>query len=420
MPTATQDAQRHTVAVLSAAQVLGGVGVACGIAVSGLLAESVLGSATLAGLAQTASAIGTALAAVPLARLSDRSGRRLGLAAGYVAGALGTVVAILAAATGSFPLLIAGMVLFGGANAASLQSRYGAADLATPALRARAISTVVWATTVGAVAGPNLAGAADDAGRALGLPPFAGPFLLGLLVFGAAAANLLLRLRPDPLLLARSALGPAALPGSAVRRSLGSAWRVVAGRPSALLGLAALGAAQTVMVAVMVMSPLHLGHGGASLTVVGVVISVHVAGMFALAPAVGALADRLGRVAVLRLGLALLLGACLLAGLSGERDTVLLTGGLFLLGLGWSCGLVAGSALLTESVPAEERPNVQGAADLVTGLLGGMGGLVAGVVVAGPGFGALNVLGAAVVLPVLVFALRARVGGPPGAPRPAT
>jgi MFS family permease len=55
-----------------------------------------------------------------------------------------------------FLLLLVGALLFGFATAANLQARYAATDLATPERRGRALALVVWATTVGAVAGPNL------------------------------------------------------------------------------------------------------------------------------------------------------------------------------------------------------------------------------------------------------------------------
>jgi MFS family permease len=159
------------------------------------------------------------------------------------------------------------------------------------------------------------------------------------------------------------------------------------------------------MVAVMVMTPVHLRHEGASLRVVGLVISGHVAGMYALSPLVGWLADRFGRVALAVVGQVVLVAATAVTGTAGESRHAVLGVGLFLLGLGWSCALVAGSTLLTESVAASVRPGVQGAADFLMGLAGAAGGALAGVVVGLAGYGMLSFFAALLVVPVSAAAL---------------
>jgi MFS family permease len=394
MPAAA--VQRRTVGVLVAGQVLVGVGVAAGISVGTLLAEEVSGSAALSGLAQTGSVLGAAVLAVPLARLSAARGRRVGLATGYGIGATGCASAVAGGQLDAFWLLMAGTVLFGGGAAAGLQARYAAADLATPQRRARDLSTVVWATTVGAVIGPNLADPASATAEALGLPPLTGAYLWSIGAFTLAAAVVVGFLRPDPLLTLRQ-LGGAGGGGS---RPLAASLAAVRRSPHAVLALTVIAVAHTVMVSVMVMTPLHMSHGGAELSVIGLVISGHVAGMYALSPLFGWLADRRGRVAVTWLGAGLLLCALGLAGAAPPHASVLLGTGLFALGLGWSASLVAGSALLTESVPPGERPGVQGAADLVMGLCGATGGAMAGVVVGLAGYGALNLMAAVLVVPL--------------------
>lgn len=70
----------------------------------------------------------------------------------------GVGLVVGAVAIGSFPLLLAGFALIGAGQAANLQSRFAATDLATDATRGRDLSIVVWTTTVGAVLGPNLVG----------------------------------------------------------------------------------------------------------------------------------------------------------------------------------------------------------------------------------------------------------------------
>ncbi|MEX5721468.1 MFS transporter, partial [Geodermatophilus maliterrae] len=179
--------QRRTVGVLSAAVALGGLGVTVGITVGGLLAREVAGSDAAAGLGQTAGVLGAAVLAVPLARLSDRAGRRAGLATGYAVAVAGAALTVLAAALSSLPLLLAGLFAFGASTTCGLQARYAAADLAAPERRGRALSLVVWATTVGSVLGPNLAAPGAGLGRALGLPALGGGFVVSAAVFAAVA-----------------------------------------------------------------------------------------------------------------------------------------------------------------------------------------------------------------------------------------
>lgn len=396
--------------VLVTSQVLGGVGLATGFAVGALLAEQVTGSASLSGLAQTAGVLGGALAAVPLAALSMRRGRRWGLSTGYALAAAGGVVIVASAAIGMFLLLLAGMALFGAGQASTMQARYAATDLAAPDRRGRALSTVVWATTLGAVLGPTLAEPAGNSVAALPVPALAGPFAWSCLAFLAAAVSVALLLRPDPLVVAREV---AQQPADPVSRGFGLRRVVVAvrGSPSAVLALTGIVCAHAVMIAVMSMTPVHLGHGGATLRVIGIVFSVHIAGMFAFSPVVGWLVDRLGRVPVLLAGCGMLLVSLLVAGPAAGHESSQVGVGLFLLGLGWSFCVVAGSTLLTDSVDVDVRPAVQGAADLVMGLGGAAAGGLAGLVVGTAGYGALAAVSSLAVLPVLVswgYSLRNR------------
>ncbi|WP_246360087.1 MFS transporter, partial [Nocardioides massiliensis] len=210
--------QRRTLATLVGGQAFGGVGITIGVATAALLAEEVSGSPELAGLVQTAQVLGAALAAYVLARVMGRSGRRPGLALGYVVGTLGAALCVVAGVVSSYPLLIAAAVLLGATTAANSQSRYAATDLATADQRARHLSIVVWATTIGAVAGPNLAGPAGDLAAAWDIPELTGPFVLGAVGMAVAALVILVGLRPDPLLLARDLArgGSAAAPAPAV------------------------------------------------------------------------------------------------------------------------------------------------------------------------------------------------------------
>ncbi len=403
--TDTAAAQRHTLRVLVVSQALGGVGTAAGIAVSSLVAEEILGGPGLAGLAQAASTVGAAAVAFPLALVAARGGRRPALATGYAVGLAGAVLALLAVPAHSFGLLLVGALLFGSASAANLQARYAAADLAPAAQRGRAIGLVLAALTVGAVAGPNLVDPVGGPARALGLPRLAGPYLLSALAFAAGALVVSARLRPDPLQLSGGA-------GAVVRPSPRAALREVAANPVARLGLTAMAVSHAVMVGVMSMTPVHMHDAGAALRVIGIVISVHIAGMYAFSPGVGWLADRLGRMPLLAVGASTLVLACALAGTAPAHGGPQLTAGLFLLGLGWSFGLVAGSSLLVDAVAVERRAQVQGAGDLVQSAAGGLAGLLSGLVVAAAGYAVLAAASALLVAPLVLAALRLRRSSP--------
>nr|WP_245834060.1 MFS transporter [Streptomyces aidingensis] len=411
--------RRRTTAVLVASQILGGFGVATGIALAALLAADVSGSEGLSGLALTASVLGTAVLSLPLAALMSRRGRRPGLMLGYLLGAAGGLVVVAAAVLGNFPLLLLGMAVFGASSAANLQTRFAAADLAAPEQRARAIAAVMWATTLGAVLGPNIAAPAGRSVSALSerIPETAGPFLWAAVIFLLAGLTVGVLLRPDPLLTARAlAAGPAAADGGpdsgpdrgpdsgAHERSLRAGLAAISASPQARLALAAVALSHTVMVAIMVMTPLDLDHHGADIQLIGLVISGHITGMYAFSPLVGWVADRLGRYSVVLGGVGLLALAALLAGTAGGNHAQTAVG-LFLLGLGWSGGLVGGSALLTDSVPPGDRPAAQGLSDLAMNASAGAGGALAGLVVSVAGYGWLTALAAALLVPVVLLAV---------------
>lgn len=413
--------QRRTVAVLATSQVLGGIGVATGIAVSSLIASELSGSDAVAGLAQTTAVVGAAIVALPLSRLAERHGRRRSLTTGYVVAFLGALLAAAATMLQTWPLLLAGMLLFGAGSATGLASRFTATDLARPERRATDLSVVIWATTIGSVLGPNLAGATEN----LGLLPAPGgahgtsaaPLLVASLAFAAAALSVWLLLRPDPLHVAaaRAAAGRATAgepapvpPRPGFRAGLAAGWAVIRASTTAQLALAAIVVSHLVMVGLMSMTPVHMGHGGASLQIIGIVISAHIAGMYVLSPLIGWAADRVGHARVLAVGgVVLLVSAVIVAGAPSD-DSARLTVGLVLLGVGWSFGLVAGSALLIDATPAADRTQVQGLSDFAMNLGGAAGGVLAGVVIAVSSYAALG-WGAAALLVVYLVVVAGRL-----------
>jgi MFS family permease len=388
--------QRRVVRVLVSGQVLGGLGIGATLAIGAVLAARLAGTEAWAGAAATMSTLGAAAASIPLARLAARAGRRIALTVGVLASAAGCVVTVAAAGITSFPLLLLGFALLGAGVAVNLQSRFAATDIASVERRGRDLSIVVWSTTVGAVVGPNLFGPGEVIAEALGMPELTGSFVIAVTAQLAAVAVYLVGLRPDPYLVSRTL--PAA-PQPPVVTGEGRA------PPRVILAIGAIGASHAVMVSVMSMTPVHLVNHGATLTIVGLTISLHVAGMFAVSPVFGWLSDKVGAISTILIGQATFVLALVCVAL-GADDTSLVTVGLILLGLGWSASTVAGSALVAQVVTGSARTRVQGRTDLVMNISGAGGGALAGPVLALIGYAGLAwvalVLVAAVVAAVLL------------------
>lgn len=404
--------QRRILGVLVVAQFLSGAGLAAGITVGALLAQDLLGSTTLAGLPSALFAVGGALASALVGRISQRWGRRPGLALGYLTGALGAVGAVLAAVVGSAPLLFVALFVYGAGNATNLQARYTGADLATPDRRGSAISTVLMATSLGVIAGPNLVEVMGDVAVAVGVPRLAGPFLLAAAAYGAAALILSVALRPDPLLLARDRAArehaaPATVPPTTMSPD---AARPATTPPDAAAGIR-LGATvmvvtQVVMAAIMTMTPVHMAANGHGLGATGLVIAIHVGAMYLPSPVSGWLVDRYGPRAVAALAGLTLLSAGVVAAVAPASSVPVLALALGLLGLGWSFGLVAGTTAITANLPLARRARTQGSVDVLVSLGGAVAGAASGVVVTTWSFGTLCVLGAvvaALLLPALAL-----------------
>lgn len=390
--------RRHIRTVLMSGQVLAGLGMGSTLSVGAILATELSGSPGWSGMAATLATLGAALGALPLANLAGRHGRSWSLATGAWVAALGALLAVVSTITGVFVVLMVALVLIGVGTAVNLQARFAATDVSTDAHRATDLSLVVWATTVGAVSGPNLIGPGDAFGIWLGLPSLAGPFVLTMLAQLSAGVLYRVGLRPEPLALAKQISAQASTDSSVdavdVDRPVD--------RRSAFVAIAL---SHATMVAVMAMTPVHLVDHGASLVIVGFTISLHIAGMFALAPVFGMLADRWGRKQTILSGQAMLALSLLATGFGSESEAWVIVG-LILLGTGWSAATVAGSALLTESTPVSRRTRVQGLSDVVMSAAGATGGALSGVVLVLIGYNGLSlvslVLVAAVTLRVVL------------------
>jgi MFS family permease len=403
--------QRRTVRVLIAGQILGGLGIGATLSIGSVLAAEVSGSEAWAGAAATMSTLGAAAVAIPLGRLTRRYGRRVSLSLGTGIALLGAIVTVLAAALGFFPLMLLGFGMLGSGAAVGLQSRFAATDVADPRHRGRDLSIVVWSATVGSVVGPNLFGPGEIIATLLRMPPLTGSFVIAVIAQLAAVCVYAFALKPDPYLVSQRIASEASAPDEPQVATATAADRdagLARNRTLVVVAIGILGLSHATMVSVMSMTPVHLVHHGTSLAGVGLTLSLHIAGMFALSPVFGWMSDKYGRYRVILGGQALFAVSLVIVAF-GENSMTLVTVGLIFLGLGWSASTVSASALLGDLVTGAARPIIQGRSDLVMNLAGAVGGAAAGPALALVGYPGLaasaGVLVAAVVVAVVTVGL---------------
>lgn len=401
--------QRRTLAVLVSATVLGGLGVGASLSVGALLLAEVSGNDAISGLSSAMFNAGGAIAGIPLARLAGRRGRRPAVVSGSLVAMLGAIVAVGGAAAGWWIVLALGIGMLGVASTVQLLSRFAAADLALPENRARDLSIVVWSITVGAVVGPNLMGPGAVVGEALGVPALAGVFVFAFFAQVLAALVNWFGLRPDPLLTARTIHADAVQSGgseTALDDGIISDER--AAKRAKVLTIVMIAVAQAIMVGLMAMTPLHIKHHGGSDPLVGVTLSLHIAGMYAFSPIIGILATRLGRLPVIMGGWVILLASVIVSYVSGPSH-VLVQVAMVLLGVGWGAVTVAGAALLTELTSLSERAKWQGRADTFMMAAGAAAGVLSGIIFAIGDFSFLALMGGAVLMIGVVASLYPRL-----------
>ncbi len=408
--------QRNVLRVLVAAQIFSGAGIAAGVTVGALLAEEMLGTTTLAGIPSALFTGGSAAAAVLIGRISGKRGRRPGLATGYALGALGSAAVVFSAILDNPVLLFMSLFIYGSGTATNLQARYSGADLATPNYRAQAISTVLVVTTLGGVVGPNLASPMQGVAELIGIPKYAGPFILSGFAYGAAAAVIGMFLKPDPLLRAKelAAAGETRLEVPSVSTSASDSGLDDNGEPivdpsirhGLFVGAMVLVLSQLVMVAIMTMTPVHMKDHGHATSATGLVIALHVAGMYLPSPISGRLTDRLGRTTMAVASGVTLLVSGIVAALAPAESVPLIAFALFLLGLGWNFGVVSGTAIITDNVPLATRAKKQSSVDVAIALAGASGGLVSGVVMSLSNYAALGLAGGFLALAMVPVVFR--------------
>ncbi|MFU2016945.1 MFS transporter [Peribacillus butanolivorans] len=408
-PEKQQQLYRRTLLIVVISQIFGGAGLAAGVTVGALLAQDMLGTESMVGVPTALFTLGSAGTALIVGQLSQRFGRRSGLATGFLAGGIGAVGVVISALINSIPLLFVSLLIYGAGSATNLQARYAGTDLASSKQRATAISIAMVSTTLGAVAGPNLVNIMGELAWSFGVPSLAGPFILAAVAYILAGLVLLALLRPDPFIVAK-AMADVQKTHNAVLSNKDSNAPTINKR-GIVAGATVMTLTNFLMIAIMTMTPIHMGHHGHDLKEVGVVIGFHIAAMFLPSLVTGFLVDKIGRTAVVIASGATLLAACILAS-SGPADSMLvLNTSLVLLGLGWNFGLISGTALIVDSTHPSTRAKTQGSVDVLIALSGAAGGALSGMVVAHYSYATLSFAGAILsllLIPVVIWSLRGK------------
>lgn len=404
-PEKQQKLYRQTLLIVVISQIFGGAGLAAGITVGALLAQDMLGTDSFAGVPTALFTLGSAGAALLVGRLSQRFGRRTGLATGFLVGGAGAIGVILAAIIHSIPLLFASLFIYGAGTATNLQARYAGTDLATSRQRATAVSIALVSTTVGAVAGPNLVDVMGRFAASINVPALAGPFILAAAAYILAGLVLLAFLRPDPLFIATALADYQKMKD--VNPLENDYNGMTINKRGIVAGATVMILTQIVMVAIMTMTPVHMGHHGHGLSEVGMVIGIHVGAMYLPSLITGVLVDRLGRTIMAIASGITLLSAGVLAAVAPADSMLGLIIALALLGLGWNFGLISGTALIVDSTNASTRAKTQGTVDVLIALSGASGGMLSGVVVAQTSYATLSIVGGILSLLLIPFVIRA-------------
>lgn len=403
-PEKQRQLYRRTLIVVVLSQIFGGAGLAAGVTVGALLAQDMLGTDSLAGVPAALFTLGSAGAALLVGRLSQRFGRRFGLAAGFLAGGVGAVGVVISAAADSILLLFASLLLYGAGTATNLQARYAGTDLASSTQRATAISIAMVSTTFGAVAGPNLVDVMGNFATSMGVRALAGPFILAAVAYILAGLVLLALLRPDPFIVAKAIANVEK--ADDLKRSDNHSTALASNKRGVVVGATVMVLTQIVMVALMTMTPVHMRHHGHGLQEVGMVIGFHIGAMYLPSLMTGILVDKIGRTAMAVASGATLLSAGVLAAVAPADSMLVLTIALALLGLGWNFGLISGTALIVDATHPSTRAKTQGSVDVLIALAGASGGALSGMVVAHASYTALSFAGAVLsllLIPVVVW-----------------
>ncbi|MFC4321430.1 MFS transporter [Litchfieldia salsa] len=402
-----QQLYKRTLFVVIISQIFGGAGLAAGITVGALLAQDMLGADSGTGLPTALFTLGSAGAAFLVGRLSQRFGRRFGLSLGFFAGGIGALGVVISAVTISVPLLFFSLLIYGAGTATNLQARYAGTDLAHSKQRAKAISMAMVSTTFGAVAGPNLVGVTGEFALSIGIPALAGPFILAAIAYLLAGLVIFILLRPDPFIIAKAIAETKRTSADLLSKEKPNL--ISYNRRGIFAGAAVMVLTQFVMMAIMTMTPIHMGHHGHGLNEVGLVIGFHIGAMFLPSLVTGYLVDKVGRVVMATASAITLLISGSLAALGPADSMIVLNLSLILLGLGWNFGLISGTAILVDATSPSTQAKTQGSVDVLIALSGAFGGGLSGMVLAYSSFATLSMAGAMLsllLIPIVIWAVR--------------
>lgn len=374
------DRARRNILLLAACQALLLTNAVTLISVTALAGYSLVDTKIFATLPSATYVFGSWLSTMPASLWMKRVGRRNGFLTGGAFGLAGSVIASIAIATASFPLLCAGTFILGIYNAFGQYYRFAAADMAPPDFKAKAISFVLAGGLVGGIIGPNISKLTVDLADTRYLATYASLFIFCLIAM--AIVSFL-------------AIPPAKGEGTAeAPRPLG----VIAMQPTFMVAAGCSAIGYGVMTLLMTATPLAMSFCGYPYAASAGVIAAHVVAMFAPSFVTGSIIQRIGVLPVIMIGLCLEL-ACVGVALSGQQ-VMNFWWALVLLGLGWNFTYVGGSTLLTEAHRPNERAKVQGLNEMVTFGVQALGALTSGVLVNAAGWATLNYLAA----PLLVAA----------------
>ncbi|WP_416828426.1 MFS transporter [Ectobacillus polymachus] len=403
-PEKQRQLYRRTLFIVVISQIFGGAGLAAGITVGALLAQQMLGTDSFAGVPVALFTLGSAGAALVVGRLSQRFGRRVGLATGFFAGGIGAIGVVVSALTNNIVLLFASLLIYGAGTATNLQARYAGTDLANSSQRATAISIAMVSTTFGAVAGPNLVDVMGRFAMSIGVPALAGPFILATASYILAGLVLFTFLRHDPLIVAK-AIAKVQKADKSNILDTNSKTPAINNR-GIIVGATLMILTQVVMIAIMTMTPIHMKHHGHNLSEVGMVIGIHVGAMYLPSLITGVLVDKVGRTTMAIASGFTLLAAGILAAFAPADSMLVLMIALALLGLGWNFGLISGTALIVDSTHPSTRAKMQGTVDVLIALAGASGGALSGMVVAQSSYAMLSLCGgilSLLLIPVVIW-----------------
>ena len=388
----TRIARRITF-VLFLAQSFASAGFIAAAAINPILGAKLASDRSLATVPVAAYLFSGALSASAWGYLMDRLGRRNAITLGLLLGVAGNGLVLLAIETSSFALMLAGLMLMGTTNSATQLGRFAAAEVNPPDQRGRAISMVVLGGVIGTILARLSAAPMGSFVVTLGMDELSGAYLTTLILFALAAVIVFAALRPDPRDVGRdlAKMYPSSAPEGQSRPIL-----EILRQPAAITAVTAMVLGQVVMVAIMVITSLHMEDHQHARSDIYSVISAHTFGMFAPSLFSGWLLDKIGRAKMILIGSLTLLLACITAPLS--PDVLPLGIALFLLGVGWNFCFVGGSTLLADQLSPLERSRTQGTNDFLVGLASAIISLTSGIVFNATGYTVMTVIAGALSL----------------------